>query len=393
MSAGADTSHGRLRTAATACAIFAAVSGGGCRGQHDAESEPALGPIDVLCEAAHTGDIAEHVELRGVVRPPPEREVLVSSLVAGRLREVRIHEGDRVSKGQVLAVVDDPALGAASTEAEAGSASAEAAYETARGALARAERLFAQGIAAKREVEQAHSAAAAAEAEVKAKRAHQGLASAQLARAQVTTPINGVVVRLHRAPGDVVDGSSQTPLALVADPAVLELRADAPAAALVRLQVGAPVDVHLDALPDQALHGHVAVIAPSVNSETALGTVRIAIDTSPVPLKIGLAGHADIQMAQRHGVTLVPSHALRRSTLGVDEVVVCAQGKAGESSAQVRGVQIGVRQGEVCELRQGLSVGELVVVDHALGLQDGAPLRVRQSAPANSPSPGSGAPR
>ncbi|HEX7481467.1 MAG TPA: efflux RND transporter periplasmic adaptor subunit [Polyangiales bacterium] len=352
----------------------------GCQARGHDDAEPALGAIEVVCEAAHAGNIAEHVELRGVVRPPPEREVLVSSLVAGRLREVRIHEGDRVTKGQVLAVVDDPALSAATTEAEAGSASAEAGYETARGALARAERLFTQGIAAKREVEQAKAAAAAAEAEVKAKRAHQGMASAQLARAQVTTPIDGVVVRLHRAPGDVVDGTSQTPLAVIADPSVLELRADAPAAALVRLQTGASVDIHLDALPDQLLHGRLAVVSPSVDTETALGSVRIAIDKSSLALKIGLAGHADIQMGERQAVTLVPSRALRRSTTGVDELVVCAADNAGKLAAQVRSVKIGVRQGDVSEVKQGVGLGELVVVDHALGLQDGAALVARQPA-------------
>ncbi len=357
-----------------ACAALAA-----CHPQADgsAEEEAPTGPIPVQCAPVQTANVADHVELRGTVRPPPDREVVVSPIVAGRLLEIRVHEGDSVSKGQVLATVDDPSLAADATEAEAQKAGAKAAFDNAQSVLARAQRLFDQGIAARREVDEARAAAANADAALKGAVARFELAAQRRARAQVTTSISGVVVRMQRAPGDLVDGTSQTPLATIADPSVLELRADAPAQSLVRLRKGAEAAVHLDALPDDTLHGHVAVVAAALDTQTGLGTVRIALDKTEVALKIGLAGRADVQVGKSASATVVPNSALRRSATGANEVVVCARGKGARTVAEVRAVQLGAREGVVSELRAGVQPGESIVIDHALGLSDGAELDTR----------------
>ncbi|HEX2679098.1 MAG TPA: efflux RND transporter periplasmic adaptor subunit [Polyangiales bacterium] len=343
------------------------------------DDEKPAGPIAVKCEAAQTANISDRVELRGSIRPPPDREVVVSPIVAGRLLEIRVHEGDSVSKGQVLATVDDPSLAADATEAEASKAAASAAAQNAQSVLARAQRLFDQGIAARREVDEAKAATANTDAALRAAEARLTLATTRRSRASVTSPISGVVVKLSRAPGDLVDGTSQTPLAQIADPSVLELRADAPALALVRLRDQASVAIHLDALPERTLSGHVAMVSAAVDTQTGLGTVRIAIDKNDVPLKIGLAGRAEVQVGASAAAVVVPAGALRRSATGEDEVVVCAE-KDGKHVAQARAVKAGAREADRVEVREGLKAGEPIVVDHALGLEDGAELDTKHEA-------------
>jgi RND family efflux transporter MFP subunit len=354
-----------------------------CNAGPKEEEEPPAPPIPVTCEAARTGMIGQHVELRGVVHPPPEREVVVSPLAAGRLLAVRVREGDRVTKGQVLALVDDPQLSAAAVETSAARGAAQAAYEHARTVFERAQRLFDRGIAAKREVEEARAAVASAQAELQASRSRYGLAVTQRARTSVTSPIAGVVIHMRSARGDVVDGTNQTPLATIADLTELELRADVPGASLVRLREGVPATIRLDALPDVSLPGLVKMVAPSVDLQTGLGSVRVSIEKNAVPIKVGLPGRADVQTGENVAATLVPRSALRRSAKGEDQVVVCSKSKD-TVVADVRAVRLGSQNGDETEIQSGVKEGELVVVDHALGLETGAVLvpRTPETKPA-----------
>jgi len=345
--------------------------------------ETPSGPIAVTCATARRGSIADQVELNGVIHAAPEREIVISPRVAGVLLELRVHEGDRVTKGQVLALVDGPTLAATGAEAQAAAVAAQTAYDNARAALERAQRLFAQGIAAKREMDEAQSAAASASAEREAARTRQALVLRERQRASVTTPLSGVVVRVYRAPGDLVDGTSQTPLLEVADPASLELRTDAPAAALLRLRQDAPAEVRIDALPEAVLSGRILSLPPAVDPQTGMGRVRVAIDPSELQLKIGLSGRANVQIALRPLVTLVPAAAVRRSSAGADEVVVCVQ-EGGSSKAEVRTLELGVRHADEVEVRDGLRPGELVVIDHALNLESGVSLDVRLTTAAST---------
>jgi len=66
----------------------------------------------------------------------------------------------------------------------------------------------------------------------------------------------------------------------------------------------------------------------------------------------------------------VPESALRRSMTGADELVVCDH-----DVARVRVVEVGSRSAAGVEIAKGLAAGEQIVVDHALGLEDGQPLR------------------
>jgi hypothetical protein len=124
---------------------------------------------------------------------------------------------------------------------------------------------------------------------------------------------------------------------------------------------------------DATLAATVVRVSPAVDPQTMLGTVRLAIDPKSAEgkgLKVGDAATAQIVIARRPGLR-VPATALRRSTVGADEAVVCEG-----SVARVRAVTIGRRiDGEV-EIAKGVKPGEQIVVDHLLGLEDGQALKL-----------------
>jgi RND family efflux transporter MFP subunit len=365
--------------ARAAAAVCVALAAAGCRPPAEGEEPAAREAVEVRCEPARTETIVERVELRGVVGVPPGREAVMAPAVAGRLVEVRVREGDRVRRDDVLAVVDDPALGAAVNEGDAAETSARAARESAAATLTREERLVGEGIAPRRDLEEARAKLAQAEADLRTAGARRVLAGQQRLRAKLVAPIDGEVTKVMGKVGDLVDGTPATPVVVIDDLETLELHIDTPAVDLVKLREQAPAEVRLDALPGLVFRGAVAAISPGVDPASALGTTRVAFDAANPDLgrvRIGLAGAADISLGERTAVTVVPATAVRRSIEGAFQVVVCSPG----ATAVVREVTVGARDGEATEVADGVAPGELVVVDHVIGLEDGTPIRVARGA-------------
>ena len=338
-----------------------------------ADEEGSAAPVAVTCEAARAVATTARIDVRGVVGVPPDRGATVASTVVGRIAELRVHEGQRVAKGAPLATIDDPSLGPAVAEGDAAVSAAQAAVANAEAVLARANRLVAQGVAPRRDAEEAEARRATTAADLATARAKQGLARRQLDRAHVVAPIAGVVVHLFRHVGELVDGTPTTPLAEIADSTTLELHADVPAADLVRMRVDQHAEVILDALPDQHLVATITAISPAVTTATALGQVRATLAPAPpdVQLVLGLAGALRIDVPRAAGGVSVPVAALRRAADGTSQVVSCKGGVAHPLA-----VTPGGRVGDRVEIASGLAVGETVVIDHVLGLEEGVALKV-----------------
>lgn len=380
-----------LETLPLAVLCFTAVmAAAGCKRRAAApDDDPEAAPISVVCATARSTTGSDSVTLRGVVAVPPERSALVSAAIPGRVTRLLVHEGDQVQAGQLLASIEDPALEASATEAAALTSAARSALTSADAAQARAQRLFDQGIAPRRDVEDAVARQASARAELQAAQARQLLARRQQGRAQVTAPIAGLVLRLHTRVGELVDGSAATPIAELADTRVLELRADAPAADLVRLHQGDSVTVHLDALPGLALTGQLVFVAAALDATTSLGLVRASlVRPAGQQLQLGLSGQLVAALAARTRL-LVPARAVRRSSAGGREVVVCKGG-----SAEVRAVEVGASQGDTVEITSGLAAGEQVVAQRVLGLEDGTAIHASPDGTPglSNPPPDAGPP-
>jgi len=341
-----------------------------CRSPEAGEKEEAEGPVKVACRAATPSTMIDRIHVRGVVAAPPNRQATVASTVAGRVSELLVQEGEPVERGAVLAVIDDPALEAAQGEADALLASARAADKAAAATAARARRLLDEGIAPRRDLEDADAKAAQAAAELRATLLKRDLATVQRGRAKVKAPIAGTVVRILRRAGELVDGTPQTPIVEIADPVHLELRADVAGSNLVRLFPGLLASVRLDAVRDHPFPGRVIAVSPGVDPTSALGWVRVALDVpaeSPIKPRLGLAGEAEVLVGARAGLVAVPAAAVRRGAAGHAEVLVCDK-----DAAKVAEVTIAGRSGGDLLLGGGIDPGTRVIVDHVLNIEDGA---------------------
>lgn len=334
------------------------------------EAEEKRAPAAVTCTAVEAAQIDETIEVSGVIAPPPRLRALVGSPVAGRIARVFVEEGDPVAAGAPIALIEDPALPAGTAEARAGVAAAEAAKASADLEVARQQRLVTTGIGARKDLDDAKAKAATTAAELAAARARSGLASSQLSRREIRAPQSGVVLRLYHRAGETVDGTGASPIAEVADITTLELHAQTAPGSLARIHDGLSASIRVLGV-DTPITGTVARVAPAVDPTTLLGLVRIALASSN-GVKVGTSATAQIVVATRPGIR-IPATALRRSMVGADEVVVCANGVA-----KVKTVKVGVRGDKGVAILDGLTAGDRIVTDHALGLEDGQPLEEKK---------------
>ena len=246
--AGSVLSAGLLPTLASlaALACLAGCSRGSASGDEEKKAETVA---EVTVTNVERGAISSELTVSGSINAPPNRDVRVSSLVAGRIAEIRVAEGDLVKKDQVLAKIDDRPYRDQLQQAEAAAQQAHAQLENAKLALEREETLLGRGIAARKEVEDARTQQKVSEAAVRQAEAASALARLQLARTEVASPLDGTVVKRLMSAGEAVDGTAAQPIVQVANLSSVELFASVPANFMVRIHSGQKLQVASEAFP------------------------------------------------------------------------------------------------------------------------------------------------
>jgi HlyD family secretion protein len=173
--------------------------------------------------------------------------------------------------------------------------------------------------------------APAAAPDIAAAEAGQIQAQVQLAAAQrnldqatLRAPFDGVVSAVAVQPGAIA--SAGTTAVTLVDRSTLHVEVNLSETDAARVQVGQPVTLTFDALPNVTIRGLVATIAPAATVEQNVVTypVQVEFDPGDTPVKVGMSATADIQIEQVTGAILVPSRAVQTS--GNAQTVTVLQG-------------------------------------------------------------------
>lgn len=323
-----------------------------------------LTPVAVRCAEVKRAPVDVRLVLRGRVAAPPGGDLPVASQVPGKIVQVLVREGQRASAGDTVALIDDTASRDALRQAQAAVDQAKAAQKNADTTLARTKELVSRGFAARQELDDSQARADQASASVTAAIAAADLAQRTLGRVAVKTSFDGVVTRVFRGPGALVDGTGQTPIVQLQAAEVSELDADASAIDLAQVTEGARASITL--ATGETLAGSVRARSSALDPATGLGLVRVAIE-GPRPT-LGAFGVVTVDVAKRDALA-VPSSSVRGAALDGAEIVVCSENKA-----EVRAVKVGWRDDERVEIVEGLKEGERVAIDHVLGLETDTPI-------------------
>lgn len=375
-------------------------------------------PTPVESATVVRGTLVRTVVSSGQVAAP--RQTSLGPEVGGRVVLVGVEEGAHVAEGEVLAQLDDANARAAVDEARAAVSEAEARLarlrrtgvrvalatearaqaeaEQAQLRFARMETLVGGGVLPTEQLDEARrlrdtTAAQLAQAEAEAESASAGggdvrLTVASLRRTQAAlrsaerrleqttlrAPAAGTVLRRSVEQGAVVQ-AGQALFEFVADGAPrLEVNPDE--SHLAYIAVGQSALASVEARPDQTFGATVRHVAPSVDSARGTVKVELSID-APVPdyLLPGMTASVEITLARLDDVLIVPAEAVREST-GPEPFMLVIEGER----ATRRSVTLGLRAGELYEVRSGVEAGARVVLAPTAALEElGEGTRVRDT--------------
>ena len=206
-----------------------------------------------------------------------------------------------------------------------------------------------------------------AEAQVEQALASLEQARLRLADATLTAPFTGTVLSTNGQVGQLVSGS--TAIVILGDLDSYHIDTTIDETDIGRVELGQEASIALDAYPDTRLIGKVSsidLLGGSVQGVVSYD-VEITIQPSDLAIRPGMTAIADIEVARKDGVLLVPNRALKRDSRGKHYVEMLTEGKV-----QQRFVTVGLSNETVTEIVEGLSEGEEIVVSAPRGniLQD-----------------------
>jgi membrane fusion protein (multidrug efflux system) len=185
------------------------------------------------------------------------------------------------------------------------------------------------------------------------------------------TPVGGVIE------------SADSSLFVVEDLDSLMLRINVPERELPKLSVGQPAELGFDAVPGRAFEGRIALISPYIDAQTATFPVRIRVADTGGLLRPGMFARVAIVYERKPDALQIPRTALLDGD-GPPKVFVVKDGKAAE-----RAVTLGLSNGAMIEVVEGLQDGEQVVVVGQGAVKPGAAVRIvnTPARPAARPQP------
>jgi len=391
-------------------------------GKKEAKEAEPVAPVQTA--EVRTDTIRRVIEADGILYPRSQASVVPK--ISAPVKAFYVNRGDRVREGQLLAVLENRDLAAASQESKGQFEQAEANYrgttaatipeevvkaqtdaragkeamEAAKKVYESRQKLFEQGALARKLVDDAQVAYVqarsqdeaaqqhlealqsvgkqeqikAAAAQVDTAKAHYQGSEAQLSYAEIRSPMGGVIADRGVYPGEMATAGA--PLLTVMDNTRVVARANVPQGQAGYLKVGDAATVKQTGETEE-VPGKVIVVSPAVDPNST--TVQVWVETANPGerLKPGVSVHVTMVANTIKDATVAPAAALLAAEGGGSQAVVVGS----DGVAHVRKIETGVRDGDNVQVTSGLKPGEQVVTAGGLGLEEGAKVRVEKVRP------------
>ena len=387
-----------------------------CSKKEEPEPEP-IAPVQIAPVTRES--IRRIVTADGVLWPRDQASVMPK--ISAPVQKFLVKRGDHVRQGQLLAVLENRDLAASATESKGQLAQAESnlrqtqsatvpeqvtkaqtdveaarqAEEAARKLLESRQKLLEQGALARRLVGEAQVAytqarsqylaaqehlralqsvgkeeqVKTAAAQVEAARGHYQSAEAQLAYAEVHSPINGVISDRPLYAGEMASAGS--PLLTVVDISRIVARVNVPQNQIAHVKAG-NLAILVAADTSAQLTGRVTVVSPAADPNTTTVQVWVEADNPGERLKPGTPVQAAIVTDTIPDAVVVPAAALLPGSEGGTSIMTVGA----DNLAHEKKVEVGVRESDKVQILSGAAPGEQVITVGGVGLQDKAKVRI-----------------
>jgi multidrug efflux system membrane fusion protein len=338
----------------------------GCSSQHETVSAAPETVSNISVISAQVASIPDVVEAVGTLRAA-ETSQLAAQMI-GNIVEIRVREGDRVQRGQVLAVLDEAQPRAALDHATAADLAAQQAiaasdsdFTLAESTLKRYQTLYDKKSVSPQEFDEVKARYQAAQARRDIARAGQAQAKAALQQARtalgythILAPFDGLVTEKKVDVGTLA--SPGMPLFTVEDLRRYRLEATVNETDLRYVRQGQQVQVVIDALGDKELKGRAVEIVPAADSASRSFLVKVELPSDPA-LRSGLFGRAQFARGERSALLIPRTAVVERGQL--QGIYVLDQNRI----AGLRYITLGKPSAAQIEVLAGLQSGETLIAD------------------------------
>lgn len=306
--------------------------------------------------------------------------------VAGYLQWIKVDRGDRVRKGEVLALLAIPEMekeyrsaqaAVLEADAAAGRAQADAALKDLTYKRLASVRESQADVISEQEVDEARARAEVADGEVKFARAKIERLRAEAERiealmdyARIKSPYDGIITERFVDPGNLIQNAAASrdsaPIVTVMDMDRVRVFVDVPEPDVAEVDRGDPVEVEFDGLVGKTFRAAVTRFATALSPGTR--TMRVEIDL-PNPnhlIRPGMYGRATLRLAEQAEALFLPAESLRVDAEGNKFVLVVQDGRVRKVA-----VETGLDDGKLIQVK-GLTGGEQVVLASPGALEEGA---------------------
>jgi len=355
----------KLTLAATLLVAFT-MTFGGCSSENRTVNAAPESVSNVSIISAQAASLPDLVEAVGTLRAAQTSQLAAQMM--GNIVEIRVHEGDRVERGQVLAVIDDAQPRAALDRATAADlasqreiAATDSDFNLAAATFKRYQTLYEKKSLSPQEFDETKARYLAAQARRDIARAGRAQAQAALQQARsaleythILAPFDGLITEKKADVGTLA--SPGMPIFTVEDLRRLRLEATVNETDLRYVRVGQQVPILIDALGDRELRGKVVEIVPAADPASRSFLVKVEIPSDPA-LRSGLFGRAEFSRGERSALLIPRASVVERGQL--QAIYVLDQ----SSIAGLRYITLGKPSAGRVEVLAGLQPGELLVAD------------------------------
>lgn len=322
---------------------------------HEKKERPALVTAEVIKDTL----FKHYVEVQGNVET--DQNVVLNAEYSGVLTNVYVKEGQRVSKGQRLAKIDDGGLSSQVAQQEAQMALAQTTFE-------RQQRLWEQKIGSEIQYLQAKTNYESA------KNVTQQLRS-QLSKTVITAPFSGVVDEIISDPGQVVV-PGQTPIIRLVNLSDMYVKASIPETYLKNIKKGTQVKVTLASINEE-FTGKVRQVSNYIKPNNRSFDIQIEIPNKDGLVKPNLIATVKVNDYSAENVITVPENILQENAAG--ETIAYLYQPVNDSVGVAKRIllETGLSYENHTEVKSGLKKGDTIIKEGAKTLRDGQKVTIK----------------
>lgn len=299
------------------------------------------------------------LELQGAVKT--KQNVLIYPEMAGTLQRVYVREGQRVSKGQLLASIDDGGMGSQVSQLKTQAELAKTTFE-------RQKRLWDQKIGSEIQYLQAKANYEATENAVKQ-------AQSQLGKSTIRAPFSGIIDDVIKDQGTVVSPGSEAEVFRIVNLSDMYITVDVPENYLGSIEKGKEAKVFFPVLGDTVI-SKIRQIGNFINPGNRAFSVEIPVPNKKGNIKPNLSARVSLNDYSNENALLVPQGIISENAEGEQYVYVAEDIDGDKAVAKRRIIKTGKTQRSLVEALSGINAGDVLIKEGARTVKEGQNVQI-----------------